>query len=50
MSDGTMTEVQGEQLKEGTLVVIGDQPKEAATAATASPFTPQFFGGGARRQ
>jgi HlyD family secretion protein len=50
MSDGTMTEVQGEQLKEGTLVVIGDQPKEAATTSTASPFTPQFFGGGARRQ
>jgi HlyD family secretion protein len=51
MSDGTMTEVQGEQLKEGTLVVIGEQPKEAAaTASTSSPFTPQLFGGGARRQ
>ena len=50
MSDGTMTEVQGEQLKEGTLVVIGDQPQKAATASTSSPFTPQVFGGGARRQ
>ena len=44
MSDGTMTEVQSEQLTEGTVVVIGEQPKEAATAtATTSPFTPQFF-------
>jgi len=44
MSDGTMTEVQSEQLTEGMVVVIGEQPKEAATAtATTSPFTPQFF-------
>ena len=44
MSDGTMTEVQSEHLKEGTTVVVGEQPKEAGpTAATSSPFTPQFF-------
>lgn len=43
MSDGTMTEVQSEDLKEDMLVVIGEQPKEAAAKATSSPFTPQFF-------
>ena len=44
MSDGTMTEILGEQLKEGTPVVIGEQQKDAAgTASTASPFTPQLF-------
>jgi HlyD family secretion protein len=44
MSDGTMTEILGEQLKEGTPVVIGEQRKDTAgTASTASPFTPQLF-------
>jgi HlyD family secretion protein len=55
MSDGSLTEVQSEELKEGILVVVGEQSKEAAaTQSTTNPFTPQFFrgggGGGARRQ
>jgi HlyD family secretion protein len=54
MSDGTMTEIQSDQLKEGTPVVVGEQPKEVAgQASTASPFTPQFGrgtgAGGGRR-
>ena len=54
MSDGTMTEIQSDQLKEGTPVVVGEQPKEAVgQATTASPFTPQFGrgtgAGGGRR-
>lgn len=50
MSDGTMTEILGDQLKEGTPVVIGDQQKDTVgTASTASPFTPQFFRSGGGR-
>ena len=56
MSDGTLTEIQSDELKEGTPVVVGAQTKEAgAPAATTNPFTPQFGrgagggGGGARR-
>ncbi|MFZ2448155.1 MAG: efflux RND transporter periplasmic adaptor subunit [Syntrophobacteraceae bacterium] len=46
MSDGTLTEIQGESIKEGTQVVIGESRKEAATASTSSPFTPKLFGSG----
>jgi HlyD family secretion protein len=57
MSDGSVTEIQSEELKEGTPVVIGEQSKDSAVAqSTTNPFTPQFFrgggggGGGGRRQ
>ncbi len=44
LSDGSSTEIQSDDLKEGTLVVIGEQTKEAAgPEGTASPFTPQLF-------
>jgi HlyD family secretion protein len=51
VSDGSMTEIQGEGIQEGTLVVLGEQPKENGnTPGTTSPFTPQLFrGGGGRR-
>lgn len=50
MTDGTVTEIENEQLKEGTVVVIGDQPREAANPSTAaSPFTPQLFRSGGGR-
>jgi HlyD family secretion protein len=55
MSDGTLTETQSDELKEGTPVVVGEQTKEAAApAATTNPFTPQLgrgagAGGGGRR-
>jgi HlyD family secretion protein len=55
LSDGTLTEVQSDELKEGTPIVVGEQSKEAAApAATTNPFTPQFgrgagAGGGGRR-
>jgi HlyD family secretion protein len=43
MSDGTVTEVQSDELKEGNQVVLGEQIKEAASASsTASPFTPKI--------
>ncbi len=36
MTDGTVTEIENEQLKEGTVVVIGDQTREAANPSTAA--------------
>jgi HlyD family secretion protein len=50
MSDGTNTEITSSELKEGTLVVLGEVTKEAAATETAaSPFTPQLFGGRGQR-
>ncbi|HWI58278.1 MAG TPA: efflux RND transporter periplasmic adaptor subunit [Bacillota bacterium] len=57
LTDGTQTEIQGADLSEGKLVVVGDRlPKETVGAAPgASPFTPQLgrgrggnAGGGSR--
>ncbi|MDD3581083.1 MAG: efflux RND transporter periplasmic adaptor subunit [Desulfobacca sp.] len=42
-SDGSMTEVQSPELKEGMQVVLAGQPQESSTASSASPFTPQPF-------
>jgi HlyD family secretion protein len=42
MSDGTMTEVQGQDLKEGLKVVVSEQRPTGAPAAGASPFMPQM--------
>jgi HlyD family secretion protein len=45
LSDGVMTEVQGEELKEGTPVVTGEEQKQSPNPSpTASPFTPQLRG------
>ena len=41
-SDGTMTEVSGDALKEGLEVVGGEQEKQAVNQATVNPFTPQL--------
>jgi HlyD family secretion protein len=47
MTDGSMTEVQGEGLKEGTLVVLSEERKDSSGAAAGgSPFTPRLFRGG----
>ena len=48
LSDGTMTEVQGEELKEGTEVVLGLQAQGASPAGTSNPFIPQFGRGRGR--
>jgi HlyD family secretion protein len=42
MSDGTMTEVQGPDLKEGLAVVVSEQRQTGAPQAGASPFMPQM--------
>lgn len=47
LSDGTLTEVESDKLKEGTPVVVGEMEKQAAgqPAPGSSPFTPQLFRG-----
>ena len=42
LSDGTMTEVQGEELKEGLEVIVGEQ-RQVAADATTNPFAPQMM-------
>jgi len=45
LTDGTMTEVEGEDLTEGISVVVGEHTRETATGLTTaerSPFTPQL--------
>ncbi|MHC1728470.1 MAG: efflux RND transporter periplasmic adaptor subunit [Syntrophobacteraceae bacterium] len=50
MSDGTATEIQSDQIKEGIQVVLGEQRKETSEPSqAASPFAPKIFGRGARQ-
>ena len=43
LSDGTLTEVQSNELQEGVSVVVGEQQGGVKSPASTSPFTPQFF-------
>ena len=46
MSDGSVTEVAGKNLKEGMQVVIGEDTGSAAGGGEANPFLPNIrFGG-----
>jgi len=45
LTDGSLSEVQGPELKEGMQIVVADQPKESDPGASGSPFTPQIFRG-----
>ncbi|MCL4501689.1 MAG: hypothetical protein M1438_07505, partial [Deltaproteobacteria bacterium] len=49
LSDGSQTEVQSSELKEGTPVVVGEAEKTAAgkESAGGSPFAPKLFRGAA---
>jgi HlyD family secretion protein len=40
-TDGSMTEVEGPELKEGMQIVVAEQQKGSAAADSASPFVPQ---------
>jgi len=42
ISDGIMTEVQADDLKEGVEVIVGEQKQGAGNTGTVNPFTPQF--------
>jgi HlyD family secretion protein len=47
LSDGSMTEIQSRDLKEGNYVVVGSQIQEPQPpTSTASPFAPRVFRGG----
>ena len=48
MSDGINTEVEGQGLTEGMLIVTGLQTSDNSQASTKNPFTPQFPGRGGR--
>jgi HlyD family secretion protein len=41
-SDETMTEVQGNEIKEGLEVIIGEQQQATGSTGTVNPFTPQL--------
>jgi HlyD family secretion protein len=43
LSDGTMTQVQGQGLSAGLAVITGIRDQKAESAATRNPFTPQFL-------
>jgi HlyD family secretion protein len=43
LSDGTMTQVEGQDLSAGLAVVTGIRDQEAASVDTRNPFTPQFL-------
>jgi len=43
LSDGAMTQVQGQDLSVGLVVVTGIRDQEAKSADTRNPFTPQFL-------
>jgi len=50
VTDGSLTEVQSPDLKEGMQVVLGEQLKEEGQTSSASPFTPQLFRGSGKGQ
>ncbi len=41
LTDGTMTEVQGDDVKEGMEVIVGEQRQETTDTGTTNPFAPQ---------
>ncbi len=43
VSDGSLTEVQGPEVKEGLQVVVAEEQKEGAPSSSSSPFTPKLF-------
>jgi HlyD family secretion protein len=45
-SDGSMTEISGEGVREGMQVVIGEGHKEDEDSGTTNPFMPQLRGPG----
>jgi HlyD family secretion protein len=41
-TDGSMTEIQSEEIREGMLVVLGEKSSKSSPQTAASPFAPQF--------
>jgi HlyD family secretion protein len=44
-TDGTMTQVNGDGIKDGTVVVMGENRTEQASSETSNPFAPKLFRG-----
>jgi HlyD family secretion protein len=49
-SDGTKTEVQGDEIKEGMKVITGQQQQKTADTGTTNPFVPQIRRGQSTRR
>lgn len=45
LSDGSMTEIEGDEVKEATEVIVGMESQAADSGKTSNPFTPTFGGG-----
>ena len=43
LSDGSLTEIQGPEVKEGLQVIVAEEQQEGPPAGTSSPFTPKLF-------
>jgi HlyD family secretion protein len=43
MTDGSLTEIQGPDVKEGLDIVVAEEQQSGAPAGTSSPFTPKLF-------
>jgi HlyD family secretion protein len=43
LSDGSLTEIQGPEVKEGLQVIVAEEQQEGAPPNTSSPFTPKLF-------
>ncbi len=48
VSDGSLTEISGENLKEGMEVVVGEAVASQDSSDTTNPFAPKLFKGGKR--
>jgi len=48
LSDGSLTEIQSTDLKEGTRIITGETEQKVAEDDTTNPFAPKFFGRGRR--
>jgi HlyD family secretion protein len=48
LSDGTVTEVAADELKEGDQIIVGEAVASAASPAAPNPFAPQMMGGRGR--
>jgi HlyD family secretion protein len=46
LNDGVNTEIDGEGVKEGMLVIVAEIRQAGAEGGTTNPFAPQLFGGG----
>src|SRR5262249_14655777 len=44
-SDTLMTEITGDDIQEGTQVIVGESRQNNGSNGTTNPFTPQMFGG-----